>query len=120
MIKYVNKIFLKGEKMPKFKVHSPFDPSGGQPEVIEKLSNSILNKSPHLWKCVFHELKCLHEQKTAVRDNRRFSSQFTGASAIARNSFAPRAGLNATQMHSLQTSLDACSAVSSPLRIRST
>ena len=43
MIKYVNKIFLKGEKMPKFKVHSPFEPSGGQPEVIEKLSNSILN-----------------------------------------------------------------------------
>ena len=29
--------------MPKFKVHSPFEPSGGQPEVIEKLSNSILN-----------------------------------------------------------------------------
>ncbi len=29
--------------MPKFKVHSPFKPSGGQPEVIEKLSNSILN-----------------------------------------------------------------------------
>lgn len=43
MIKYVNKIFLKGENMPKFKVHSPFEPSGGQPEVIEKLSNSILN-----------------------------------------------------------------------------
>ncbi len=29
--------------MPKFKVHSPFEPSGGQPEVIDKLSNSILN-----------------------------------------------------------------------------
>ena len=29
--------------MPKFKVQSPFEPSGGQPEVIDKLSNSILN-----------------------------------------------------------------------------
>ena len=24
--------------MPEFKVHSPYEPSGGQPEVIDKLS----------------------------------------------------------------------------------
>ncbi|MCQ4795242.1 excinuclease ABC subunit UvrB [Anaerofustis stercorihominis] len=29
--------------MPEFKVHSPFEPSGGQPEVIDKLSKSILS-----------------------------------------------------------------------------
>ena len=28
--------------MPEFKVHSPYEPSGGQPEVIDKLSKSIL------------------------------------------------------------------------------
>lgn len=29
--------------MSKFKVHSPFNPAGGQPEAIEKISNSILS-----------------------------------------------------------------------------
>lgn len=29
--------------MPEFKVHSPYEPSGGQPEVIDKLSKSILS-----------------------------------------------------------------------------